>query len=273
VMSYLNTPWYAKQLRDLTTPCLPNVSPNDEPTRIVCQRPYRPESGPDFYRPLLTRGDTSGVSAEPRRGGAPTASILPLTDEEIEQVANTPPRQTADRQVFRTHGIESTIPEGTVMVPADIFLAQIIHASLGDRPLYFAMTTQAYDELNLRPYLIRQGVALKLNGGPVEPDPGRGIYEVPESQLSPVIGPYIDVTRTEKLLTDVFVHRGGLPEKWGHWVDSATDGIPSYYGYSHMGLAFVYQAHAREADAERHMAIAEKWLRLANQRYMRARGQ
>jgi hypothetical protein len=268
VMSYLNTPWYAKQLRDLTQPCPTGASPNQDPTRIVCQRPYEPEEGPEFYRPLLTRGDTSGVTAEPQRGGAPRGSILPLSDEQLERVANSPPYATRDRQLFRAHGLETTIPEGTVMVPADIFLAQIIDSSLGDRPIYFAMTTQAYDELNLRPFLIRQGVAMKLNDGPVQADVGRGIYQVPESQLSPVIGPYIDVVRTEKLLTDVFMHRGGLPEKWGHWVDSATDGIPAYYGYSHMGLGFVYQAHGQTADAERHMQIGEKWLRLANQRYM-----
>jgi hypothetical protein len=274
VMSYLNTPWYAKQLRDLTQPCPPDTSPSRDPTRIICQRPYRPELGPDFYRPLLTRGDTSGVSAEPRRDGAPTGSILPLSDEQIARVANTPPYLTRENQVFRAHRLESTIPGGTVMVPADIFLAQIIDSSLGDRPIYFAMTTQAYDELRLRPFLIRQGVALKLNDGPVQPDSGRGIYEVPQQGgMASVIGPYIDLARTETLLTDVFMHRGGLPDRWGHWGDSATDGIPAYYGYSHYGLALVYQAHDHQADAERHMDIAEKWLRLANQRYILARGQ
>ena len=272
VMSYLNTPWYAKQLRDLTQPCPTGAAPGQDETRIICQRPYELEEGPDFYRPLVTGGDTSGVTAEPRRGGAPTSSILPLSDEQIEQVANTPPYQTSNRQLFRAHRLETSIPAGTVMVPADIFLAQIIDASLGDRPIYFAMTTQAYDELNLRPFLIRQGVALKLNDGPVQADPGRGIYAVPESQLAGVIGPFIDVPRTEKLLSEVFVHRGGLPEKWGHWGDSATDGIPAYYGYSHMGLSLVYQAHGQTANAERHMEMAEKWLRLANQRYMLARG-
>src|SRR5690606_1397865 len=41
VMSYLNTPWYVKQLRQLTTPCAPGVDPDADPTRIICQRPYR----------------------------------------------------------------------------------------------------------------------------------------------------------------------------------------------------------------------------------------
>jgi hypothetical protein len=154
------------------------------------------------------------------------------------------------------------------MVPADVFLAQIITPRSATGPIYFAMTTQAYEDLNLRPFLIRQGVALKLNNGPVEADPGRGIYEVPPSQLAGIIGPYIDVPRTEALLSEVFMHRGGFPDEWGHWVDSATDGIPAYYGYSHMGLAIVYETLGEVEARQRHMSIAERWLRLANQRYL-----
>lgn len=271
VMSYLNTPWYAKQLRDLTQPCPPGVSAADDPTRIICQRPYRPEQGPAFYRDLVM-GDAPLAPGE--RRGPPTTTILPLTDQEIEQVTSSPPSMTRTSQPFNVHNISTTIREGQVMMPADIFLAQIIHAGLNDRPIYFAMTTQAYESLGLRQFLIRQGVALKLNDGPVQPDAGRGIYEVPPSQLAGIIGPFIDVPRTEALLSDVFMHRGGFPDEWGHWVDSATDAIPAYYGYSHMGLAYTYQSLGETELAERHMSQAERWLRLANQRFFAAqRGQ
>jgi hypothetical protein len=76
----------AKQLRDLTQPCPPGVSAADDPTRIICQRPYQPEQGPDFYRPLAG-GRPAGVVAASGAARPPTRSILPLTDEEIEQVA------------------------------------------------------------------------------------------------------------------------------------------------------------------------------------------
>jgi hypothetical protein len=158
------------------------------------------------------------------------------------------------------------------MLPSTIFLAQIVNA-IGDRPIYFAMTTQAYEELSLRPFLIRQGVALKLNNGPVEPDPARGIYEVPPSPIAGVIGPFIDLPRTEALLSDVFMHRGGLPQRWGHWADAATDAIPAYYGYSHMGLYSVYETVGEGDLAARHFEIGQEWLRLANQRYFAAGGQ
>jgi hypothetical protein len=268
VMSYLNTDWYARQLRDLTQPCPPGVSATDDPTRIICQRTYDPAQGPEFYRPLVTGGDTAGVTAEPRRAGPPASSILPLSNEEIRQVTRTGPYLLPETMVYRAHNLETQLERGTAMFPADIFLAEIIRTSLQDRPIYFAMTTQAYEELNLRPYLIRQGLALKLNDGPVQPDPERGIYAVPPSQLTPIIGPFIDVPRTEQLLSEVFIHRGGLPD-WGHWVDIATDNMPMYYGYSHMGLALVYDQMGRSADSERHMDIADRWTTLGMKRYVR----
>jgi hypothetical protein len=265
VMSYLNTGWYAKQLRDLTRPCPPGVSAADDPTRIICQRPYLPEQGPDFYRELVVGDVPVGTPAVGR--GAPTRSILPLSDDEIDQVAHTPPYLTPEALPFRTHGIATIVPPNRVMVPADIFLAQILDAALDDRPIYFAMTTQAYENLSLRPYLIRQGVALKLNNGPVEEDESRGLYAVPPGQLAGILGPFIDIPRTETLLSEIFIHRSGFPDAWGHWVDAATDNIPMYYGYSHYGLGIVYDALGEAELAARHLEIGERWMRLGNQRY------
>jgi hypothetical protein len=272
VMSYLNTAWYAKQIRDLTQPCPPGVAASDDPTRILCQRPYVPEQGPAFYRELAAPREPVGVAVERVPGGPPTHTILPLTDAEIDEVANMRPYWTSEAQIFRAAGLESVVPAERLMLPSTIFLAQIVNA-IGDRPIYFAMTTQAYEELSLRPFLIRQGVALKLNNGPVEPDPARGIYEVPPSPIAGVIGPFIDLPRTEALLSDVFMHRGGLPQRWGHWADAATDAIPAYYGYSHMGLYSVYETVGEGDLAARHFEIGQEWLRLANQRYFAAGGQ
>jgi len=270
VMSYLNTPWYAKQLRDLTSPCAPGQSPAAAPSRIICQRPYQAEDGPPEYAQIAQAGDTAGVSASPRAGGPPTRTILPLTDEQIMQVAYTQPFRTGETQVFRAGNIESVVPEGTVVVPADIFLAQIVNSTQNDRPVYFAMTTAAYDNLKLYPFLVRQGVAFKLNNGPPQEDPARGIRRVPSEllppQLSGLMGPFVDVPRTERLLSEVFMHRGGFPDEWGHWVDAATDGIPAYYGYTHIGLAAVYQSMGDTAQSRKHQDHADRFIRLANVR-------
>lgn len=270
VMSYLNTPWYAKQIRDLTTPCPAGRSAQDDPTRIICQRAYQSEDGPAVYAAIAQAGDSAGVSAQPQAGGPPTRTILPLTDEQIREVTETPPFRTAEAQVFRAGQVETVLPAESVVVPADIFMAQIINAAAGDRPIYFAMTTAAYDNLQLFPYLVRQGVALKLRDGAPGEDPARGILRVPVEitgqALGNLIGPFVDVPRTEQLVSEVFRHRGGFPDEWGHWVDAATDGIPAYYGYTHIGLAAVYQAAGDSAQYRRHSETAERFLRLAQVR-------
>jgi hypothetical protein len=267
VMSYLNTPWYARQLRDLTTPCPAGVSAADDRTRIICQRAYDVEAGPAVYGQRMVSA-VEGIAPDVVEPGTrpPTRSILPLSDEEIEQVASTRPFLTDRPQVYTAGAIETTIPAQSVMIPASIFLATILFNSIEDRPIYFAMTTQAYQELNLRDFLIRQGLALKLNNGTPTADPARGLHELPP-QLAAQLNRFIDVGRTEELMANVFVHRGGFPDRWTHWVDPATDQIPAYYGYTHYALASVYEHIGDTERAQHHMARWEPFWNLAMRRY------
>ncbi len=270
VMSYLNTPWYAKQLRQLTTPCPEGVSPADDPTRNICQRPFEPDKAPAFYSagaaPTDRPGEPVDLSDEPVR--APTRSIFAMTEEEIDQVIDgfmtnmgafylrQPMQVQADRLTF-------TVPGQRVLSPAEVFLLHIVQNSIADRPIYFASTTQAYRPVGLNDYLIRQGMALKLNNGPVQEDPERGIYRVPPGELAAVIGPYIDLPRTDSLVWNVFMHRGGLPDEWNHWVDFATQGFPFYYAYLHFGAGQMHALRGDSASARRHLERFEAWYDLA----------
>ena len=265
VMSYLNTPWYAKQLRDLTTPCAPGQDPASDPTRIICQRPFDPERAPPFYRGAMVRADQPAPQqpdSVPPGQRPPTESILPITDAQIDEVAGTAPYLVQQPQAFSAGRIQSTLRAGSVVLPADVFMAFIINNSLGDRPIYFASTTQAYEVLSLKPFLVRQGVALKLHDGPPQADPARGIYEFPPGQLADVVGPYFDLTRTDSLLWNVFLHRGGIPDEWTHWADAPTQGIPFYYAYTHYGAAQAHLMRGDSARAQRHMERAEAWVEL-----------
>ena len=266
VMSYLNTPWYVRQIKELTTPCPPGVDPMQDPTRIICQRPYDGD-GPEFYDRAMVRTDAPGVEiAEvPPGRRRPLEPLVPLTEEQITEIANTIPYMLDPARVFTAGNIETVLERGTVMIPADAFMAAMINAGIDDRPIYYAMTTQGYEELNLGGYLIRQGVAFKLHNGPVQPDSARGIFAVPAAETG-LVGPYIDLPRTERLVSSVFIHRGGFPEEWDHWVDSATEGIPFYYAYTHYGLSLVYQQLGREQEAAEHYRRAEEFLRLGNRR-------
>src|SRR5690606_23656197 len=137
VMSYLNTPWYVKQLRQLTTPCEGDLSADRDPTRIICQRPFVPEQGAGLYEVAdPSVGDRPGQAALQLAPGRrpPTRSIIQLADEQIDQIAGTGPFLTQEAHTFAAGGIESTIPRGTIMIPADIFLGFIITAAIEDRP-------------------------------------------------------------------------------------------------------------------------------------------
>jgi hypothetical protein len=255
VMSYLNTNWYVRQLRDLTSPCQPGQDPASDPTRIICQRPFDMSKGPRLYSDLL-----AAPSDEPGHK-APTRTILPLDDSTINAVAGTF-YQTPDDFHFRAGRIETTVPRGTVMYPSDLFMGYIVNSALGDRPLYFATTTQAFENLRLRPYLVREGVAFKLNDGLVQPD-GKRIVTVPQDELGLWVGEFMDLPRTETLLSEVFIHRSGLPD-WNHWVDIATQNIPYYYYVSHLIMAKVYGGLGDTTNANRHMQLATRWGELVN---------
>ncbi|MFC1660620.1 protein O-mannosyl-transferase family [Gemmatimonadota bacterium] len=82
VTSYLNIDWYARQLRDLTTPCPPGEDPEDDPSRIICQRPYTSEGSPGAEyttdpEAVRAAGKVPLVLRTPAR--KPTRSILPWT--------------------------------------------------------------------------------------------------------------------------------------------------------------------------------------------------
>ncbi|HEY0672462.1 MAG TPA: DUF2723 domain-containing protein [Longimicrobiales bacterium] len=245
VMSYLNTPWYVKQLSGLTAPCAPNQDPAADPTRIICQRPFEPARSPAFYR----------------NARVPTKSIMPLSEQQIDQISSTQPFMMQQAQLFTAGNIQTTIRQGEVMLPADIFLGYIIVNSIQDRPIYFASTTQAYEELNLGGHVLRQGVAYKLVDGPIQPDVQKGIIPMP-AELAPATGAIMDVPRTAMLVDSVFVHHKGFPDDFGAWVDGATQQIPMYYGYTHWGLAQAYAALGDTARSTYHIRQGERFLAL-----------
>jgi hypothetical protein len=248
VMSYLNTPWYAKQLRDLTRPCPAGRSADDDPTRIICQREYRPSPRVPFYDALARK---------------PAKSIIPLSDADVDRIAGTPPFETRDPLSFQDAQLQATIPAGRILLPADIFMTAILTEALGDRPVYYATTTQAYESLNLFPFLIRQGVAFKLSNGPVVAGPATGVVRL-EGQMQLVTGEWVDVPRTEALLWKTFVHHNGFPDTWERWVDKPTQGIPFYYAYAHYAAAHGNMVLGDQADVQRHMTRSEAWMALSN---------
>ncbi len=242
VGSYFNTPWYARQVRDLTRPCPAPNAWAEHPTRIVCQRPFRLDRAPAFY-------------GNPAR---PTRTALPLSDGEIDAAIRSGMPQLPQEAVFEARGIRATLPAGMYLQPRDQFVLTMIKESWGDRPIYFAATTNLHRELGLDAYTARQGVAFKL----VDPSETQGLVPMPQNQpYSPIFGAYLDVGRTQQLLWNVFKHRELINQP--HWADDATRGIPTYYGYAHFALAEAENRLGNAAAAQRNAAQGERWMGLA----------
>ena len=260
VTSYLNTDWYARQLRSLTGPCPAPDAASRTPTRIVCQRPYAPVEGEARYVGPAN-GETTGRAgtALVLHGGieAPRQSILPLDDGRLMEMAGTL-TQVPRPMTYAVGNIRPTIQAGTILQPWHMFAISILQASLGQRPIYFASSGNAPGSLGLEPYLVRQGLAYKVHNGDLAGSPPPGVVRLQDEYLTPVTGAWVDVPRTEALLEDVFLHRSDLPD-WPHWPDHSTIGIPNYYAWAWYALA---QAALEEGNAQRMeelRATADGW--------------
>jgi hypothetical protein len=261
VTSYLNTDWYTKQLKRLTTPCEPGVDPASDWTIIQCQRPYTFENTPAAYvTDAGQAGDRVPIVVDELE--APTRSILPLSDEQIEEASEAYSR--LDQAVTIQIGeIEASLPGGQFLAPWQRFALTLLVESIEDRPIYFASSGNAAISLGVQPYLVRQGLAFRLHDGPLEGNE-LGFERLEASPYTPVTGDWIDPQRTKLLAEEVFVHRGGLPDEWDHWPDIATLGIPNYYSWVYLALM---QAAGQRGDAEavtRYREEAEVWSALGN---------
>jgi hypothetical protein len=86
VTSYLNTDWYVRQIQDLTRPCASGEDPSNDPTRIICQRPYTFENTSAAYvdDPARAAGKIALVVERPLV--PPTRSVFALDVSQIARI-------------------------------------------------------------------------------------------------------------------------------------------------------------------------------------------
>ena len=254
VTSYLNTPWYVKQLRDLTRPCPAGVSARDAPSRIVCQRQYR---GAEMPAALLEAG-------VPRSVNPPPDSAVPLTDDQIDRIATSyfiAPEPLA----YEAGSIRTAIPAGTQMLPADTFVAAIVQATLGRRPIHFLPASPAIEKLGLTDYAVRSGLTLRIHDGAVEPASRDGLARIVDVGAAPVLGAWVDLARTDTLIDRVFRVRGRLLDPDAIWADAPSGSILQQYAMMHLAAAWAHDGRGESARAERHLERAAWWRERASQ--------
>ncbi|MGH7458264.1 MAG: glycosyltransferase family 117 protein [Longimicrobiaceae bacterium] len=242
VHSYLNTPWYAEQIKGLTAPCPEPGAWAVDKTRILCQREFESGRAPEVYRM---------VEVSP-----PEESVIPLS---LEQIRSLGWQQLPGDSRFQVADLSVTIPAGTLLAPADQLILAIIYQAWGERPIYFAATTNNHRRLGFGGNAVRQGLAYKLVA---EGDAGEFLAMPQELPISSILGAYLDVERTRTLLYDTFVYRDLT--KSPHWVDASTRSIPSYYGYAHYALTQAEEMLGNGERADRSLARAEEWMELSS---------
>jgi len=246
VHSYLGTKWYPKQLRDLTRPCEEGEDPLADPTVIVCQRLFEPKRAASIYAEMA---DT------PERG------ILAMTDEEIDTLPAIQEVPAGQRVRF-SDNVTVELESGRYLTHPDFLVYRIIRQSLGDRPVYFAATAppvyRVWD-LHMYPRLLRQGLAYKLVNGPIE-----ATDEVVELVGLPIDVPWIDRTRSDTLLWDVFQLDYLLDDDL--WLEPSTrSSIPAQYYFAYATLAAAHELRGEEEPAQASQSRAEQFYDLTRQ--------
>ena len=245
IMQYLEAPWYTKQIRDLARPCPPGVSADDDPTRIICQRPYEPDSRAEYT------ADAQSARASGRIPIPLNAPIQPpirgimdeLNDETIDEASGRY-AVVEETVTLRMGNVDATLEGGQYLSPGRRFGLSIMSTALGDRSIYFASRDTA-SSFGVGDQVVRQGVVYNLPNGPLPSTQSDGIVPIPLSApLYAYSGPFVDVPRTELLLEEVFLHRSGLPGS-GRWPDASVS-VNHFYARAYWGLA---QAAAVVGDA------------------------
>ena len=248
VHSYLGTPWYPKQIRQLTAPCPPGVSPDDSPTTIVCQRPFDADDAVGPY---------AGMTPTP-----PTRSIISLDDEMIDNLQQ---GFTVSRDTVFTpaEGVQAFVRGPDIVYYPDIMVYHIVQQAFGDRPVYFAATAPpVYGKWGLQPHLVRHGLAFKVEPGPLEETADRRDLEgiLPTGGGTPS---WVDRERTRALMWDVF--RVDYLRTWSEWPEPSTQSsIPTQYYIAYLSLGLADQVMGDTAAARRSYDWAESMLRLSD---------
>jgi hypothetical protein len=254
VYSYLATPWYAQQLRDLSRPC-DDMDPLSDPTVITCQRPFEPEAALPIY--------------QNREWPVPTRSILELSDAEIAQVPDCFPQdeRTGACQVFGDSvpvpigDIDGLIVAGDYLMRNDIMVLRILQTTAGDRPVYFASTTGTYERWNIQPWMIRQGVAFKVV--PTEIRPTTSLIPIPSNARARggrVFPFWFDIERSTELM-DQYIFRDITDRTF--WPDLSTNGIPLQYYQAYIALATAYLVMGQQDLSDLSLEQAQKFLVVA----------
>jgi hypothetical protein len=225
--------WYAQEVegirKDVTVALTPYIDTDWYPRQLV-RRPvhrYDAAMGPAIYRG--------------RDWPVPTRAVLNMTLDEAGAIPEVISLPTAQRFV---HGQMSVDLPAGYLFRGDVVMLRTIKDSFPDRPIYF--TRGATRRLDLRPYLLEQGLVHKLVGAPQVASP-----DTPSTGDS-----FLDVKRSAELWRSVYRAPEAIARR-GDWVDRPSLSIPVVYIDSGLKVAQALALRGDTAAAARVVARVE----------------
>ena len=189
-LSLLNTPWYIKQLKNW-----------DAKERIG-------EKG------LIDAGFTDVREEQKLIDPTDFKPVVSFSDEQIDglqpimQVGQQPiylqPNRFDREVVFKAGDIEVKYPAGKIMFVKDLMVLHMIQANKWQRPIYFAVTVSPDNKVELDPYLLMQGLVLKIKDQPLDEMAkiDDNIYFIVAANL------HVDLETTGEFLWEKYHYRG-----------------------------------------------------------------
>jgi hypothetical protein len=157
----------------------------------------------------------------------PTAPALHLTSAQIDSLPEI--QQISKSMTVRFDSLTVTLGAGYLALQ-DLATLFLIRDNLGQRPIYFSWSDGGYPDqtLGLSPYLVTTGLVRRLDLKPVVPRDS--------IVMSRGLG-FLNLTRTENLMWDVYHWQTAARHRPRGWVDAPSGSILSLYSvvYSSAG--------------------------------------
>ncbi len=201
VGQYIYTPWYPRQLQELTKPGR--------------QRPFLPEQGGGIYEAPAT---------------PPPNPILSLAPEDMDRVAG---GSFPNQLTVPLGPVAVRYPPNTYLDRGDQLTLAMIMDSIDERPIYFATPSGILGRLGLEPWSVRHGLAAKLIPRDLDAPQDPGLVRNSEAYGED----WFDVERSLALMNSVYLYRS--LEDRAIWADRSTLNIPWYFYYTAIQLAEV----------------------------------
>jgi Protein of unknown function (DUF2723) len=231
--------WYAQEVegirKDVTVALTPYIDTEWYPRQLVRRpiHPYDAARGPAIYRG--------------REWPVPARPVLDMTLEEASAIPEAVVLPAPQRFV---HGqLSVDLPAG-YLFRGDIVMLRTIKDSFPERPVYF--TRGATRQLDLRPYLLEQGLVSKLVGAP----------QVASADTPSTGDGFVDVKRSAELWKSVYRAPEAIARR-GDWVDRPSVSIPIIYIDSGLKVAHALAQRGDTAGSARVAARVERVIRAA----------